>query len=369
MRRTRQDKHADLDLFDGILMAKPTRPKKILVLSFVSEPLPPNADLNEELKTDEWSSEADILRALRSLGHHVHFSVVYDDIDLIRREVAEHSPDVIFNLVDEFRKKSTNDYQVAAHYEALGIPYTGCGPRGLFLSKDKELAKILLRAHRIRVPDSTTCPPRRKIVRPARLGFPLIVKTLFEEGSVGIAQASIVRTEDEFQERVAFIHRTFEQPAIVERFIEGREIYAGVLGNDRLIVLPLRELRFEGAPDNVPKIASFRAKWDDQYRAKWKISTGFAKDLSDDLVRKIQRLSRRASRALQIEGYARLDFRIDENDQPFLLEVNPNPFLSRGEDFAAAAEAHGLPFKKLMTRLIELAMKRGPKPREGDPGA
>jgi D-alanine-D-alanine ligase len=332
--------------------------KRVLLTSFVSRREDLAVDLGTALKTVEWQSEGDIARALRRLGHTTEICLLYDDVEPLARAVREWKPDIVFNLVDEFRGQSANDWKIAGFLEILGVPYTGCGPRGLLLSKDKVLTKQVLRHHRIRVPDAFTIAPGEGAKKPARLAWPLIVKTLTEEGSRGISQASIVRSDEELSERASFIHRTFTQPALVEEFIEGRELYTSVLGNARLRVFPLREITFGTQEADAPHIASFSAKWDDEYRKRWGIKNDFAKDVPPDLARKLVRLARRTARALNIDGYARFDWRISANGQPVLLEANPNPFLAKKEDFALSAEAGGLSFARLCSRILRLGFER-----------
>lgn len=328
----------------------------MLVLSFLSAPLRPGEDPRADLGTSEWASETDVLSALDALGHHARLALVCDDLDTTRREIADFDPEVVFNLVDEFRGRSTNDYQIAAWLEALGLPYTGTGPRGLLLAKDKNLAKLALAPEGIRTPESFLCPTGRRPRRPSPLPFPLIVKTLSEEGSVGIANASIVHSDTELADRVAFVHRHFGVPALVERYVEGRELYAAVLGGPRPRVLPLRELAFGTAGG--PRIASYRVKWDAEYRRRWKITTGPATELDSGAADAVARLCRRAALSLGIDGYARFDLRLDHEGTPWLLEANPNPFLARGEDFADAAASAGMSFEALVDLLLRHALDR-----------
>ena len=333
--------------------------KRVLLLSFVSRKEDLAVDLGAALKTPEWLSEHDIARALGRLGHEVEVCLVCDEVEPLATRVREWKPDIVFNLVDEFRGKSVNDWKVAAYLELLGVPYTGCGPRGLLLSKDKSLAKQVLRPHRIRVPDCFLIEPGAAARKPARLQWPLIVKSLYEEGSVGISQASIVRDEAQLKERAEFIHRTFSQPAIAEEFIEGREIYVSLLGSGRIRVFPFREIRFASLPDDAAQIASFSAKWDEDYRKRCGITNEFATDLPPETVRRIVRLARRTAKALNLDGYARLDLRLPSEGAPVLLEANPNPFLARKEDFALSAEAAGLSFARLVSKILKLGFERG----------
>jgi D-alanine-D-alanine ligase len=224
------------------------------------------------------------------------------------------------------------------------------------LARDKSLAKILLSSHRIAVPEHAVFRIGRRIKRPSRLGFPLIVKSLTKEGSVGIAQASIVSNDDELAERVRMVHERQKTHAIAEQYIDGREIYAGVVGNERLQVFPLWELHFSRLPEDAPRIATERVKWDPAYQKKVGVRTRAAKDLPDGLDVAIPRLVKRVYRALYLNGYARIDLRLDESGKVFVLEANPNPQLAYGEDFAESAEHAGIDYPALLHRIVTLGL-------------
>ena len=333
-------------------------PLRVLVVTFLSEAVSEEFDMAAALETEDWHTEHDVMEALEQRGHEPRLLVLFDDIDVLRQAVEEFKPDIVFNLVDEFRGKSTNDYQVAAYLEARDLPYTGVCPAGLLIAKDKGLAKVILRHHRIRTADFVVYPVGRRIHRPARLQFPIIVKTLYEEGSVGISQRSVVNTDEEFRERVEWVHRSFKQPALAEEYIRGRELYCAVLGSDRLQVFPLREIRFGGMSDDTPQVASYRAKWDHAYRDRWKIENDFAKGLDESMVRKIERTCRRAARALKNDAYTRFDLRLTDQGEVYILEANPNPFLANHEDYAVSAEAGGVPYPTLIDRIVRLGFRR-----------
>ena len=196
--------------------------------------------------------------------------------------------------------------------------------------------------------------------RPHRLAFPLIVKSLTKEGSAGIAQTSLVADDDKLAERVAFIHKRVRTDAIVERFIDGRELYVGLLGNGRLQVFPVWELLFTKAPDELPKIATEKVKWDAGYRERHGITTALAKGLSDGQITHIKNLCKRVYRVLELSGYGRIDLRLDAEGRVYVLEANPNPQLAYGEDFAESAEKAGVSYNGLIQRIVNLALQRGP---------
>jgi D-alanine-D-alanine ligase len=286
---------------------------------------------------------------------------VYDDTALIRQKLEQFQPDVILNLIERFKDNAAFDQNIAAFLELLGVPFTGCGALGLSLCKNKGLSKEILSHHRIRVPNFIILPVGKKVVRPKRMAFPLFIKPLKEEASYGISQASFVESDEQFQQRVAFIHEKFQQDAIAEEYIDGRELYVSVLGNGRLQVFPIREIVFKEVPPDEPKFASYRVKWDEDYRERWGIANQFATGLDDATVTRIEKLCKKIYRLLHITGYARLDLRLTATGEVVFIEANPNPILSREEDFAESAVQGGLPYAKLIERIIRLA-----KPANGE---
>jgi D-alanine-D-alanine ligase len=201
----------------------------------------------------------------------------------------------------------------------------------------------------------------RPIRRPKRLPFPLIVKSLTQEASIGISQASVVDSEEKLRERVQFIHESIRTAAIVEQYIEGRELYVGILGNQALQALPVWELFFTNMPEGAKRIATDRVKWSVKYQKKYGIDSGAARDLPDAKAEAIQHLCKRAFRALELSGYARIDLRLEENGNVWVLEANPNPQIARGEDFAASAENMGLSYETVLQRIINLGLRWQPE--------
>src|SRR4051812_40541380 len=275
--------------------------------------------------------EYDVIETLREIGHEVRVLGIHDDLGRIRTTVEEFKPHIVFNLMEAFADVTTFDQNVVSYLELLHLPYTGCNPRGLILARDKALSKKLLAYHRIPVPEFTVVRPGRKPVLSKKLTFPLIVKSLFFEASAGISQASVVENAEQLARRVTFIHENLGTAAIVEQFIDGRELYVGVVGNERLDVFPVWEMSFAQMPDNRWKIATERVKWSTQYQKKHGIMTDKAALEPVDTER-IQRVAKRAYRALDLSGYARIDIRMDGAGRLFVLEANPNPNLAYGED-------------------------------------
>ena len=335
--------------------------KRLRVLALVHDHLVPPEDTNgiDVLEAD-WKMEYDVVETLKENGHNVSVLGVHDDLVGIRRSVEAFKPHIVFNLMEAFAGVTTFDQNVVSYLELLRLPYTGCNPRGLIFARDKALSKKLLAYHRIPVPDFTVVRPRRKPVLSKKMRFPLIVKSLFFEASAGISQASVVENAEQLARRVQFIHDNLGTAAIVEQFIEGRELYVGVIGNDRLDVCPVWEMSFAKMPDNRWHIATERVKWSTQYQKKHGIMTDAAK-LDGVMVERIQRIAKRAYRALDLNGSARVDLRLDEEGRPFVLEANPNPNLAYGEDFAESAETNGISYEDLLERILALGLRWVPE--------
>lgn len=339
--------------------------QKLRVLALMHDYLvPPERVQGHDTYTVEWRTEYHVLRALtKKLKHKVRVLGVADDLSAIGNAVDEFKPDIVFNLLEAFHEIGTFDQNIVSHLELLRVPYTGCNPRGLFLARDKALAKRLLDYHDIRVPAFTVMRRRRKIRRPPELSFPLIVKSLTQDASIGISQASVVNDDAKLAERVEFIHESIGTDAIVESYIKGREVYCGVLGNDRLRVLPVWELTFDNLPARQHKIATERVKWSWSYQNKIGVMTGAAEDLPAGLERQITQVSRNVYRVLNMSGYGRIDLRIDDDERLFVLEANPNPQIAEFEDFALSALHEGTSYPDLIQRILTLGMQWNPTQR------
>jgi D-alanine-D-alanine ligase len=340
--------------------------KKLRLLALMDEVLVPPDDVKGiDVSEAEWKTEFDVVSSLRELGHEVRCLGVGSDLGVIRNAIAEGQPHAVFNLLEDFHDVPIYDQNVASYLELLGVPYTGCNSRGLMLARDKGISKKLLSYHRIPVPEFAVFRMGSAVRRPRRLAFPLIVKSLTKEGSAGIAQTSLVFDDDKLAERVAFIHKRLRTDAIVERYIDGRELYVAILGNARLQVFPVWELLFTKVPEEAPRIATEKVKWDAAYRERHGIKTSPAKALPDALVARIRNLCKRIYRVLELSGYARVDLRLDAEGRIYVLEANPNPQLAYGEDFAESAELAGVSYDGLLQRIVNLALQRSPNGRPG----
>jgi len=333
------------------------RKLKILALFDAIAPTTLDQDLSAELKTDDWKTEANVLAALGELGHTVEHLAIFDDLNLLRQKHDTFQPDIIFNLADQFKNNRAFDQNIASFLEMHGIAFTGCGSTGLTLCKHKAISKKILGYHRIHVPEFTVIARGKRISRPARLKFPILVKPLKEEASYGISQASFVETDEHFKERVQFIHTSHDCDVIAEEYIAGRELYVSVLGNHKLEVYPIRELVFQEVPPDEPKIATYRAKWDEEYRKRWGLQNRFAEELDPALARDIVQTCKRIYRLLTIDGYARVDLRVTPANEIYFIEANPNPILAADEDFAQSALKAGLAYPQLIERIIRTGLK------------
>jgi D-alanine-D-alanine ligase len=336
---------------------------RLRVLALVHRHLIPPATIPEgtDLVSAPWRTEYDVISTLTAMGHDVQPLGVHDDLGDIRRAATEWKPHIAFNLLEGFDDITIFDQNVVSHLELLKLSYTGCNPRGLLLARDKSLSKKLLAYHRIPVPEFEVFRIGRPIRRPKRLAFPLIVKSLTQEASIGISQASVVDTDEKLKERVTFIHESIKTAAIVEQYIDGRELYVGIVGNQNLQSLPVWELFFTNMPPEAKRIATDRVKWSVKYQKKYGIESGPARDVTDVVADRIQHLCKRAYRALELSGYARIDLRLDTAGNVWVLEANPNPQIAKGEDFAASAEKIGISYESVLQRIVNLGLRWQPE--------
>lgn len=332
--------------------------KRLRVLVLMHEDLvPPVRPAGENPRTAEWKTEYDVLTALAGLGHEARPLGVRRDIRVIGATIEQWKPDIVFNLLEEFDGRASYDHNVVSYLELLGIPYTGCHPRGLMLARDKGLTKKLLAFHHVPVPAFAVSPIGQPVRRPPALRFPLIVKSVSEEASLGISQASIVTDERKLRERVGFIHTSVGTDALIEHYIDGREFYVGVLGNRDVTVLPIWELDFRNMPEDACRIATERVKWSLKYQRKYGITSREAGDLSEFQAARIRALAKQVYEILDLAGYARIDFRMDQGGQAYVLEANPNPQLARDEDFADSAKRAGLSYSVLIQRALDIGLE------------
>ncbi len=334
------------------------RRKRLRVLVLVHEELVPPKDLTGiDVTQVDWKMEFDVAETLGLMGHIVEVVGLRSDLTVLDRALKRFHPDVLFNLLEDFDDIAVNDQNWVSYLELLLIPYTGCNPRGLLLARDKALSKKVLAYHGVRLPGFAVFRQGEPVEAPEELSYPLIVKSLIFDGSVGISQASVVTNAQRLEERVRFVHDNIGTDAICEEFIEGRELYVGVLGNERLLTFPVWELHFGKRPKSTRLIATDRVKWSDRYQSRVGVHTDEA-SLTEREAGAVRALARKVYRILDLSGYARVDFRMGAEGQVYFLEANPNPQLAYGEDFAESAEKAGISYESLLQRIMNQAITR-----------
>jgi D-alanine-D-alanine ligase len=329
---------------------------KILVLLDVARRMDTQGEISaESLKEENRPADADVLGCLQRLGHDVETLAVFDNVTEIVAKLNACRPEVVFNLSESFHHDRSHEPNLPALLELMKVPYTGSGPQALMLCKDKALAKKVLAYHHVRLPHFVVSHRLSPLRRLQHFTYPAFVKPVCEESSDGISKASFVRDEHEAMERAKFIHQRFNTDALIEEYIEGRELYVSVLGNLRLTVFPPREIFFEHVPEDVPKFATYHAKWNEGYRRKWGITNGPAKEIPEELQTALRSLARNVYRWLKIRGFGRLDVRLTAKGELYVIEANPNPSLAQDEDFAQSAAAAGLTYDALMQEILNTA--------------
>ncbi len=333
-------------------MSSKNRKLKIIVLLH-SSLIPPEESYKQKIEREKvsWVTEYDVIKNLRKMGHEVLPLGVDENLKVIRDAVTEFKPHIVYNLLEEFDGIAIYDQNVVSYLELLKLPYTGCNPRGLILARDKALAKKILSYHKIKSPKFAVFPRNKSKRKPKQLGYPLIVKCLVEEASYGIAQASVVNSDEQLYERVKYINQKLETDAIAEEFIEGREMYVGVYGNYRLKALPVWELRFEDVEKPEKEIYSSQAKFNKEYRKRKGIRTKKAK-IDELMEAKIQKVAKKTYRALNLNGYARIDLRVTETGEIYVLEANPNPDIAHDDEFALSAKHQGMSYTELLSQIL-----------------
>jgi D-alanine-D-alanine ligase len=330
---------------------------KILILFDLAYRLDPSETLSpERLKEEQRPTEADVMESLLRLGHSVETLAVFDNVTHILEKLNACAPDVVFNLSESFHHNRAHEPNIPALLELMKVRYTGSGPDALLLCKDKAITKKVLAYHHVHVPGFVVSHRLSPLRGLKRFKFPAFVKPRYEDSSDGISKASFARDEHEAIERALFIHQKFDCDALIEEYIEGRELYISVLGGRRLTVFPPREVFFDNMPADVPRFATYHAKWNDAYRKKWGITNGAAQELPPKVEKDLPRIARNVYGWLKIRGCGRLDVRLTSSGELFVIEVNPNPSLSQDEDFAQSAAAAGMDYDALVTAILSLAM-------------
>jgi D-alanine-D-alanine ligase len=330
---------------------------KVFVLLDASTTLS-SEELEVILETPEWKLERELVSALKKNQHDYKLFALSDSIQRLTEALVEYKPDIVFNLCEAFENNRQFESNVVSLLELLGIAYTGSSSTGLLLCKDKGLSKKILSFHRIRVPKFLVSHRSHPLRSLKGVDYPALIKPLGLEASEGISQLSLAYNEEEALARIRYLHEKLLNDAIIEEYIDGREVYVSVLGNKRVEVLPPREIFFDAIPDGEPKFATYKSKWDDSYRKRWGIKNRKAAPLSAEVWEELAEMSKKIYRLFSITGYARFDFRIDANDKIYFIEANPNPSIAKEDDFAASAVDAGYPYHELIARVIDLGLKR-----------
>lgn len=325
---------------------------KLIYVLVHTDLVPPEKPESIDRFETPWITEYDVISQLKNNGHNVQVIGLYNDLTPLLEAIKEKKPDIVFNLLEEFNGDTQMDYHIVALLEALKVKYTGCNSKGLALAKDKALSKKILKHHHVGTPNFYPLPKGKKRKLPKNLKYPLIVKCLYEEASYGIAQASVVTSEEKLNERVQYIHEKLEQDAIIEEFIEGKELYVGVMGNKQLKTLPIWELKFENVDNPEKEIYSQRAKWNEKYRKRKGIETGPAK-LEKAVEDKVIKTCKKVYQILNLNGYARIDLRLTQDNKVYILEANPNPNIASDDEFAKSAAYSKVKYKDLIEEIIK----------------
>lgn len=329
---------------------------KVLLLFDLSVNLKPE-EYADYWPTAEWKTERDVRNTLIKLGHEVIPLGIHDDIDPFLKIVKDQKPDLVFNMSEAFSGQRNFEPNLTALMELVGVPFTGAGPMSLQICKDKGLTKSILGYHEISTPKFLVAKKSRPFPLSAlrKFPFPAFIKPLQLESSEGIAQVSYAANEKEALARVKYIHDKLGVDAIVEEFIDGREVYVSILGNDKLSVFPTRELFFKQIPDNEPKFATYKSKWDREYRKKWGIDSGWVDELSEPMQKKLNEVCKKIYRLLNIQGFGRIDLRI-RGEEIYFIEANPNPSIAKKEDYALSAHKAGVEYDDLIARIVSLSL-------------
>ena len=328
---------------------------KVLLLFDLSVKLT-TEEYEDYWNTPDWKAEKDVRNSLTKLGHEVIPFGLYNNIDPLLEIVREKKPDLIFNLSEAFKGNRDFEPNLTALMQLIGVPFTGAGTLCLQLCKDKGLTKVILGHHRIKTPHFLVAKKSRPLRSLKKFQFPAFIKPLQLESSEGISQLSYVENEKDALTRMKFVHERLGVDAIIEEFIDGREVYVSILGNEQLALFPPRELFFKQVPEDEPKFATFRGKWDEEYRKKWGIHTGWIAAMPGSTQKKLSDVCKKIYRLLHIQGYGRIDLRIKENGEIYFIEANPNPSIAKNDDFATSAIKGDMSYDELITKIISLAL-------------
>ena len=315
----------------------------------------PYFDIEESNPIEEFEV---LVTKLNEIGFEAYSLNIQDNIELITEKITEEKPDVVFNFVEIFNDNARLEMNVAGVLELMQIPYTGSGPITLANCQNKTFVKRLLKSAGLPTPEFILFE-KDNYNYDGSLNFPLIVKPAYEDASTGIENESIVNDEISLQERLKYIYTEHNQPALVEEFIDGRELNVSIMGNENPVVFPISEIDFSKMPGELYHIVSYQAKWEPEHIAYHKTRPICPAKLPKGVTAYVQEIALKAYKLLEVRDYARVDIRLSKDNKPYILEVNPNPHIDEGVGFMRSAEAYGLPYEEALKRIIMLAYERG----------
>ena len=299
-----------------------------------------------------------VAQKLNNVGFSAYTLNIKDNLQMMLTNLMDKKPDVIFNFVEIYKDNPRLEMNIVGLYELMGIPYTGATAMGLANCQNKILAKRLLSSSGIRIPQFFIVA--KKLARyPHQLCYPLLVKPAFEDASVGIENESIVSNSKELKKRIEHVLKNFSQSALVEEYIEGRELNVAVMGDKRLRVLPISEIDFSTMPDHLHNIVSYQAKWDPHHESYHKTIPVCPALLAKNIEKKAKEVAFKAFKVMGCRDYARVDIRLSKDNKLYVLEVNPNPDITEGAGFMRSAEHTGLTYGQALKRIVKYALSRG----------
>lgn len=333
-------------------------PQKVLVLFDMPEAPPrQQSHYKKFLKLQDWEDERDIYNALNGLKKYdVELHGIYDSVKPLIQKIEKYKPDVVFSVAESFSNVRHHAPNIVGLLELLGVPYTGATPESMTLCRDKGLSKKILEYHQISVPKFQVIPVNQATIDLTEFPFPAIVKPLNLEASEGITQNSLVHSAKSGKQAIQQLMEQLNTDIIIEEFIPGKDIYVGVLGNQRPTTLPPRELIFAEAKNPSMRFATYKAKWDKHYRKKWGIRSVKAKNLEPTLQTKLDSVCKKIYELFCLKGYARIDLRVHDSGQIYFLEANPNPAINQKDEFALSASAAGIKYPQLIDRIVQLGV-------------
>ena len=325
--------------------------KQLRIIVVFEIPSNPRNTLQDYLAFEDWQDEKDVIKTLKKLNHHVHLVGLNLEITPLITAIKKYKPDLVFNLCETLDKNRKQEPNIVGVCELFQTPYTGASPFALHLCQDKAIQKKILSYDKVNTPEFLVINKENKQPKLEQIKYPAIIKPLNLEASEGISQKSCVANPSACLERINFLQKKFNCDIIVEEYIEGTDVYAAVMGKKNKILVghPI-QLVFARYPEQRKKIATYRLKWDDDYRKKWGITTNQVR--SPKLAQKIKKICKRIYSKLKISGYARFDLRVTPQGQLFFIEANPNPSIAKQDDFSKSVQATGLSYQKILQRII-----------------